>query len=360
MRIIFTLCLWIGITVANGQNNPFDIERKNHNASTLPTEQQAPITAPNAEVLDPQEEIVTPIQEEVSIQEPQKETPTENIFDIGSENHVLSPPTIANDTVVPTTEPNTDNDNPFEITDEEEQKDAVAPTIEEKPQEKKVSKDIIQQNLPVRKDSSRFIFWLSLLSIVIIALITTLYNNTIGKIFRGMTNDNVLSLNQRNEHGGLSISYISLYLISIVEIAIFIYLLYTRYSGNGGWGVFWKVFLMLLGLIFSKHVLIWAIGQIFKLEGLTSFYNFRIQSYQILLGIALIPITLLMHYSPHSIAQLSLYAGILACFMVLGLLYAKSTLSALSVLKSNLFHFLLYLCTFEIIPILILVKLTVM
>jgi hypothetical protein len=112
----------------------------------------------------------------------------------------------------------------------------------------------------------------------------------------------------------------------------------------------------------SKHLMLSIMRTLFPLETEVRKYNFLIIIFNCVLGLFLVPFNLLIAFSAKAGSQqlllVSWMLGLVAIF------YAYRSLRASSIgakfLSQSPFHFLLYLCTVEIAPVLLLVKLALM
>lgn len=112
--------------------------------------------------------------------------------------------------------------------------------------------------------------------------------------------------------------------------------------------------LLISAKLFSFTVIAWIIPSV---RELLRFFRF---TYRIILGLSallLMPFLLAAAFSPPTIAQpFALLSVVLMLFVVLFIAF-RGLLIAKEVIFDNKFHFLTYLCTLEIVPILILIKL---
>jgi len=107
--------------------------------------------------------------------------------------------------------------------------------------------------------------------------------------------------------------------------------------------------------VLSKFIIEKLIGTIFNFETLSNKYLYQKLSYRNLLAILFFIGNLLFYYviEPSAIALL-LFIGIIAILNSVTLFYSYKTNSA--VIYRQLFYFILYLCTLEISPYIILYK----
>lgn len=118
------------------------------------------------------------------------------------------------------------------------------------------------------------------------------------------------------------------------------------------------IFKLMFGIgafILIKVLLERLIGSLFSIDNLMDKYQFQKTSYKNYLGLVLIPINVLLLYSvtPNKAIVLTIII-LLTIINTIGLL--TSYKSNLNLIKRDFFYFILYLCTLEIGPYIILYK----
>ena len=204
--------------------------------------------------------------------------------------------------------------------------------------------------------SNTFLFWILLLVTALLAIVINVRFSFIRLVFRSLINMNLFKLLHREEGGHITVTGIFLYIIFIVNVAITGYLLLkhkTQLHGLQGW-------MVIAGAISTfylvKHVFILTLGSVFSIEKSTSLYNFSIFSYHVFLGIILLPVNLTAAFAPGVISVFFINLALLLIAIVLILKVARGLLISLEFWGDRFFQFFMYLCTFEILPVLIVVK----
>jgi hypothetical protein len=126
---------------------------------------------------------------------------------------------------------------------------------------------------------------------------------------------------------------------------------------------FWEGFLYMclffLGLYFGKFICLTIAGYIFNTNELVQTYIFVVFMINKVLGILLIPFIGILAFAKPFLHPFAIWgAGFLMALLIL-YRYLFSLTSVRNKLHVSSFHFFLYLCAFEIIPLLILYKLIV-
>jgi hypothetical protein len=124
----------------------------------------------------------------------------------------------------------------------------------------------------------------------------------------------------------------------------------------GFWSLFFCCALVLVVLYLSKLLMLKLTGWIFNMQQATDTYSFVVFLVNKLLGICLLPLLLLIAFSQPAVVSVAIT---LSWFLVAGLFayrYITSFGAVRKEIKVSRFHFFLYLCAFEIIPLLLIYK----
>ncbi len=101
---------------------------------------------------------------------------------------------------------------------------------------------------------------------------------------------------------------------------------------------------------------LWAVSRLFGSGALIDGYIFIIYLINKVMGIALLPFIIIMAFCPPEIATISLYVAL--SFILLLVIYRY--IRAYGLIKNYIYfsklHFFLYLCAFEIAPLLLIYK----
>jgi hypothetical protein len=125
------------------------------------------------------------------------------------------------------------------------------------------------------------------------------------------------------------------------------------------WEGFMYMCLFFLGLYFGKFICLTIAGYIFNTNELVQTYIFVVFMINKVLGILLIPFIGILAFARPVLHPFAIWgAGFLMALLIL-YRYLFSLTSVRNKLHVSSFHFFLYLCAFEIIPLLILYKLIV-
>ncbi|MDX1667167.1 MAG: DUF4271 domain-containing protein [Saprospiraceae bacterium] len=206
----------------------------------------------------------------------------------------------------------------------------------------------------------RFKFGLILFLLLLLAFLVTLLRSSVRKTYRAFLNENLMNQLYRNQAARGNLPFLLLYGMFFINAAAFLFFL-MYHSGYLSTPPYWKAYLFILvGLVsvfLFKHLLLFILGSIFPLRSEMSLYSFTIIVFSIILGFALLPLNLLAAYAPSQLIWPALYTGI----GIAGATYLYRSVRGLIIgynyLFFHKFHFLLYICTVEIAPALVLLKL---
>ncbi len=143
----------------------------------------------------------------------------------------------------------------------------------------------------------------------------------------------------------------------IISLSIFIFISY-QYLVDGrslSFGLMFKLSFSIALLILIKVLIERLIGSLLEIDKLIDLYLFQKITYKNYLGILLIPINalLLFGFKP-SLPIIYVIIILLLIVNIVGLITSFKTHQSL--IKSHYFYFILYLCTLEISPYIILYK----
>ena len=213
---------------------------------------------------------------------------------------------------------------------------------------------------PLQNSYRTFLLITNILLLLLLTILLTIFRGQASKAYRAFLNDNLLSQLQREREAGGGIPYYLFYAYFLISAGFFIFLLASHY-GQSFSGNHWISLLYCIGiavaLFLGKHLLLGFLAYVFPINKEMALYNFTIIVFSIILGFFLTIINLLLAYAPNEAIQGVLYSA----YAGIGAIYLFRSLRGLFIGNRfalfHKFHFLLYICTVEIAPVLVLVKL---
>ena len=246
--------------------------------------------------------------------------------------------------------------NPFDLVAPVEQAERPKPAVSPLPAGRKT----VPASAPVKNSYRTFLLITNIGILLLLTVLITLLRSQAGKAYRAFFNDNMLSQLQREREAGGGLPYYFFYGFFMINAGFFVFLL-ARYYGlsfsNNDWvGLLYSIG-GVAGLFLAKHLLLGFLAFVFPIGKEVHLYSFTIIVFSIMLGFFLVIVNLLLSYSPEDTTQLVLYgayAGIAATYLFRSL---RGLFIGNRFLLFHKFHFLLYICTVEIAPVLVLAKL---
>ena len=205
------------------------------------------------------------------------------------------------------------------------------------------------------------IFWVLTILLGVLSVAIAANRTAVGRAWRGFLNDNGLTLAQREASGLVgNTPYFLLYASFLLNAAVFIFLVTRVFAGKeyNNMGFLWLCVAASGAMFLAKHLFVATLGSLFPVAAEVQRYSFLIMVFNCVLGLFLLPFNALMAFA----GQGEGVKQFIAFWMIslVGVFYAyrswRSGRIARKFLATDQFHFLLYLCTVEIAPVLIIVK----
>jgi len=193
-----------------------------------------------------------------------------------------------------------------------------------------------------------------LLNIIIVTIAKTLNNSKFKQFLFLYLNNSFLKFSS-NDNSFLS-SFNSLLNINyIISLSVYISILisFNLYGFNNNFeiSIFLTTFLVLVAFIYTKYLIEILVGWAFNINKFIISFNLQKNSFNKLIGLIMILLNSLAIYSfPNSITFIKISVFFVISLYLLGL-YKVIRLND-NLILSNMFYFILYLCTLEIAPIL--------
>lgn len=205
--------------------------------------------------------------------------------------------------------------------------------------------------------------WLTIvmfLALVLLASVRATYTKYIGTLFHSLINYTTSFRMFREKNYSFIHGAFRLEVLFYVVFSIFIFQIIVLSSENSLFT--WKVYGQTLGILvvyfLGKKLAYQAFGSIFIGASETSEFLFNMDNFNRGTGIVLFPIVALIAYFPYENPLVAVVSGVftVAVFYVMLL---KRGISILLKKQFPIFYLFLYLCTLEILPLLLIYKLVV-
>ena len=244
-----------------------------------------------------------------------------------------------------------DTGNPFDIIPPRESARPVRPDLELKPDP--VKRVITQPN-------RRLLLITNTSLLILLTILVTLLRSQLGRTYRAFLNDNLLAQLQRERETVGGIPYYLFYIFAILSIGFFVFLIvqefeYSFYTQNPWKGLGISIGLLAV-LLLAKHTTLSLIGYIFPIQKEIALYSMTIIVFSIIIGIILIPINLLISFAPEGLTRMITYIALAIIILIYLFRSLRGLFIANKFILFHKFHFLLYICTVEVVPIAIIAR----
>ncbi len=147
---------------------------------------------------------------------------------------------------------------------------------------------------------------------------------------------------------------ILLFVIQVVSVSLFIYLFFSEESKKNPW-LFLQICTGYTVFVLVKSIIEKIIGNIFSIESIINGYLYQKLSYRNLLSLVVFIGNIVFFYLVKpNILTLLVFTAIIVLINIISLLYCYKNYRSL--ILSNFFYFILYLCALEISPYIVLYK----
>jgi len=195
--------------------------------------------------------------------------------------------------------------------------------------------------------------------VLLLGIIRLSYLKYFTDLFRAFMNP---TLSQRQLKDQLSQSPFPNFLLNaffVISLAMYLYLLMYRQNyipGSNAWMVI-PALIILVALVYSvKYVALRFCGWLFGSVELADAYIFILYLINKVLGILLVPFLVILAFCTPELARAFLYISVFFIIILVAYRYIRSYSVVKQYLSFSRLHFFLYLCAFEVAPVLIITK----
>ncbi len=217
--------------------------------------------------------------------------------------------------------------------------------------------DVIPLN---RSRRAGWLFTILTIQFILIVYLRVAFIRYAEEQYRSFFNLNISQQVFREQELSIPFPALLLTINGILSYAVLLYLGLSHFSIIT-WLTSGTLFLASLAIIFGiaalKYLLMWFTGVVFPFKEDVNFYNFNFFLNIKILGTVLLPINFVIAYAPPSLTE----GVILITLGLIAIAYLGLAVKGLAIAKNYLayhkFHFIVYFCSLEIAPVLLLVKL---
>lgn len=216
--------------------------------------------------------------------------------------------------------------------------------------------EIIKKQEDRRKS---WFFYIILFQLLLLALVKTFFSKNIETAFKSFSNLNLAAYQYREERGEGSLFKILLninFILSLGLLSINAMDYYNYEPLLNHFALFCLIVLFISLLYLLKYLQYLLTALVFPVEQIAQFFQFVFFGIMRMLGVVFIPLNLLLYYSSQDIPTV-LFFSVLTIFILffLFLIMRGINISQRQIIENKV-HFFLYICTLEIVPVLLLVK----
>ena len=219
----------------------------------------------------------------------------------------------------------------------------------------------VKLELPSRKTETAGNDWFAFVflgSLVLLAIVRSSFGNYLLNLFQSMINYSTASRMFRERNAALTRGSFILNTFSYLVIGLFFFQVTQTFFAQPPIGKFW-LFLIIQGSIivtvFSKKLVYLSTGFVIENLSDTSEFLYHFDIHLKISGILLLPVVALIAWSPAGSPHNYMVAGLTIISILYIFLLWRGTIIFLKK-QFSIFYLFLYLCTLEILPLLILLK----
>lgn len=195
--------------------------------------------------------------------------------------------------------------------------------------------------------------------VLLLGIIRLSYLKYFSDLFRAFLNP---TLSQRQLKDQLSQSPFPNFLLNsffVISLALYLYLLMYRQqyiTSNTAWMAIPGLIILVAVVYGVKYVMLRFCGWLFGSTELADAYIFILYLINKVLGILLVPFLVILAFCTPELAKAFMYISIFFIVLLVAYRYIRSYSVVKQYLSFSRLHFFLYLCAFEVAPVLIITK----
>ncbi len=202
------------------------------------------------------------------------------------------------------------------------------------------------------------LFYLIIFILLLYGVINNLYPQYYPKLFSQFSQSSLRMLQNREQLVQNTIASLASNINFILSFSLMATLLIFKQHllPISFWQVYFYICVFFLVLYLCKYLTLQIVGYIFSTKELVATYVFVVFMVNKVLGILFVPFILLVAFSKPVFNSFSIFGAAILTLLLFLYRYLFSLTSVRNKLHISSFHFFLYLCAFEILPLLILYK----
>ena len=217
--------------------------------------------------------------------------------------------------------------------------------------------DIEQQR---NHKSDTWVFFILLLLLIILTALKLAFHNDFENLFKVFANSNATSQIGRTTKDDITLSSVFMSAIFIISISMLTrFILLHFYAHSVLQNNFSIVILIILFTFFSiiKYALLKYIGNIFEIMPVVDEYLLNLSAITRTIGISMIPILFMLYASSEKYFNPILIISLMIFSVGIVMIVIRGLSTSYKLMYSSMYHFLIYICVGEILPVFLFIKL---
>ena len=217
--------------------------------------------------------------------------------------------------------------------------------------------DIEQQR---KSKNDAWIFFILLQMLIVLTVLKLAFQNDFSNLFKIFTNANIASQIGRTAKDDITLSSVLMSTIFITTMSVYIrFVLLHFYPQSVLQNNFSIVILIFLFTLFSlvKYASLKYIGNIFEITPTVDEYLFNLSAITRTIGISMIPLLFMLYASSENYFNYILIISLIILSIGLVMVVIRGLSTSYKLMYSSMYHFLIYICVGEILPIFLFIKL---
>jgi len=212
-----------------------------------------------------------------------------------------------------------------------------------------------------KENTKDYLFYLLLGIVALLAFIKVSFSKYFKNLFLLFFQTSLRQKQTREQLLQDTLASLLINCLFLLSAGLFITLLmlYKGWSQMYFWNLYAYSTLVLLLIYLGKYLFISFSGWVFNNQEAAQGYIFLVSMVNRIMGVLLLPFTVFLAFAETNLSTIVITASIGLVILLLLYRYLVSFGSLRNDLKINAFHFFLYLCTIEILPLLLIYKLLV-
>lgn len=216
----------------------------------------------------------------------------------------------------------------------------------------------IEQQRKTKNDA--WIFFILVQLLIVLTILKLAFSNDFDNLFKIFANSNIASQIGRTAKDDITLSSALMSTIFITTMSVFTrFVLLHFYPYSVLQNNFSIVILIFLFTFFSiaKYVSLKYIGNIFEIAPTVDEYLFNLSAITRTIGISMIPILFMLYASSEKYFNFILIISIFILIVGLVMVVIRGLSTSYKLMYSSMYHFLIYICVGEILPVFLFIKL---